>query len=144
MLRPPRGTGVAAPDLAGVSVRELKLLLGDGAGDFGPTLTRSLALGPALDSPVTLRDLSFGDLDGDGAPDAFVLDPPANELVVRRGRGNGSFLPAVAYSSGTESQTIALGDLDGNGLPEVFISGAAVGFFVQNPAVRVLEDVLRD
>jgi hypothetical protein len=99
-------TGDAIPDLgvASVSLNEISLLRGDGAGGFGPATTILAGRRP--------HALAAGDLDGNGKLDLVAL--AAGKTVTLLGDGAGAFrrAGAAAVMSG---QSLVTGDFDGDG-----------------------------
>ncbi|MEM7316379.1 MAG: VCBS repeat-containing protein, partial [Planctomycetota bacterium] len=97
-----------------------------------------------------------GDLNGDGAPDAFIADHISNTVLL--GHGNGSFTEQVAnpdWYNGYSTEA-ALGDLDGDGDLDAWVTGYVgsvwlndgVGNFttghVMDPGVPLIHVVLAD
>jgi hypothetical protein len=97
------------------------VLLGNGDGSFQPAVNYSSA-----------GDWSFSvaiqDLNGDGIPDLVVSNGGAEgfwdgTVSVLLGNGNGTFQPAVNYSSGGQvAASVAIGDLSGDGIPDLVVA----------------------
>ncbi len=64
-------------------------------------------------SPVDVRS---GDLNGDGAPDLFVVNIGSSTVNVLLNRGDGSFLSAREFSVGSEPRVGELADFNGDGV----------------------------
>ena len=56
--------------------------------------------------------VAVGDLDGINGPDLAVANYSSDDVSVLLNRGNGSFVPAVAYAAGDGAHAVAIGDLD--------------------------------
>jgi hypothetical protein len=83
------------------------ILAGDGQGGLGP-----VAIQPAGGSFAT--DVAVADLDGDAILDIAAV---GGELITLRGKGDGTFDPAVVHMGGGVGLTV--GDLDGDAKPDV-------------------------
>jgi hypothetical protein len=64
------------------------------------------------------------DFNGDGRPDlAVVASNVVGEVYVFLGNGDGTFAPAVAYSTGGQyPQSVAVGDFNGDGKPDLAVA----------------------
>src|SRR5262249_31676053 len=56
----------------------------------------------------------FGDVNGDGYLDLFVIDGPTQEALLVN-RGDGTFQPAVQITIGTNIRSLVPGDFNGDG-----------------------------
>jgi hypothetical protein len=98
----------------------LSILLGNGAGSFQP----------AVNYPVTANPTSvvIGDFNGDGKPDLAVASfgpsgPVEGVLSILLGNGDGTFQPAVTYSTGGYTpESIAMGDFNGDGKADLVVA----------------------
>jgi hypothetical protein len=97
-------------------------LLGNNDGTFQPVL---------VSQPVGYGALAVGDLDGDGIPDAVVLNssgslfhPRENgSIAVVFGNGNGTFTaPLVLDSLAFLPDALAIVDFNRNGIPDILVS----------------------
>jgi len=96
-----------------------------GIGFFSPVPYQTGA-----DNPLSI---AIADLDGDGKPDLVIAnqcaapdfcDGPAL-ISVLRGNGDGTFQPAVTYSSGgSVLNYVAVADLNGDGIPDIIAANA--------------------
>jgi hypothetical protein len=100
------------------------VLLGNGDGTFQPVVI----YGSGGSGP---QSLVVADVNGDGKPDILVVNMnyPYEELVgVLLGNGDGTFQPAMTYSSGGYSldnpSALAVADLNGDGKPDLAVTNA--------------------
>lgn len=80
--------------------------------------------------------IAMGDLNGDGKLDVVVSDGCSDSsctnggVSVVLGNGNGSFQPAVTYSSGgTQATSVAIADVNGDGKPDIIVANANDGYW---------------
>ena len=103
------------------------VLLGKGDGTFKAAVT--------YDSGGYLAvALAVGDVNGDGKPDLIVVNAYGNTkfadgtIGVLLGNGDGTFQPAVTYSTdGFSATAIAVADLNGDGKLDVVVTNCDVG-----------------
>jgi len=97
------------PDLvtANIASNTVSVLLGDGAGGFGPKTDLA-----ALTTPVSV---ALADLNADGDLDLAVVEFDASTVSVRLGNGTGGFGSPTAFITETHPTSVAIGDLDGDG-----------------------------
>ena len=103
------------------------VLLGNGDGTF-----QSAASYPSGGN--TAQSVLIGDLNGDGYPDLAVANcgsssscttSTAGVVGVLLGNGDGTFRPAVTYSSGgNDATSIVLADVNGDGHPDLVVANA--------------------
>lgn len=77
---------------------------------------------PAGPSAVTIADVN-----NDGKADLVVANSGtyptySGSVSVYRGNGDGTFQPAVTYSTGVGSSFVAVGDINGDGAPELIVA----------------------
>jgi hypothetical protein len=103
------------------------VLLGNGDGTFQPAVTYSSGGG-------TPWSVAVADVNGDGKPDVLVANECAanscseGSVGVLLGNGDGTFRPAVMYSSGGPNffnpVSIAVADLNGDGKLDLVVTNA--------------------
>ena len=79
------------------------------------------------DSPL---DLAAGDLNGDGDVDLAVANfggaPPAGDVSVLLGHGDGTFADEVRYQAGNKPASIAVGDVSGDGHLDIVVGSGGL------------------
>ena len=104
---------LAASDLFGNAV---DVLLGEGQGNFGQTVTY-----PTAPLPVAL---ATADLNRDGNPDLVSVNYSDNLGVsVLWGNGDGTFAPKLDTATSSGVDYLAIGDLNGDGIPDLVTDG---------------------
>lgn len=126
----------------------LKDANGDGQPIFGnPCVRTGFENTDAKDQAWLLgraTSVAFGDVDGDGAVDAVVVNPdphpdhPADYLTILRGRGDGVFDPPMgSLPSGKEGTDVLVADFDDDGDLDIAVANALsnnVGVYVNQGA----------
>ncbi|HEY3972358.1 MAG TPA: Ig-like domain repeat protein [Candidatus Sulfotelmatobacter sp.] len=116
------------PDLIVVGDEEaitVAVLLANGDGTFQPAVTYSSGgYGYAEPSQILVADVNL-----DGKPDLVLTNQCADSacmngsVSVLLGNGNGTFQPAVSYSSGGYlASGLALADFNGDGIPDLAVT----------------------
>jgi len=84
---------------------------------------------PGVDYAVGANPISIaaGDFNGDGKPDLVVADigGPAGanlSVLLNKGDGTGTFLPAVPYGAGTNPNEVQVGDFNGDGKLDIAVA----------------------
>jgi Bacterial Ig-like domain (group 3)/FG-GAP-like repeat len=122
----------------------VSVLLGNGDGTFQPAVTYS-------SGGNYIASVAIADVNGDGKPDViaanlcsdFMPCSGSGSVGVLLGNGDGTFQPAVTYSSGGNylnyfnSQAVAIGDLNGDGKLDIVVTDP-YGGPVNDGAVGVL------
>ncbi|WNG28841.1 hypothetical protein F0U62_36210 [Cystobacter fuscus] len=114
--------GVADIATTSVTLSQVSVLFGTGAGSFGaPTLIGIPNTG-GVQSTIACRDLN-----GDGFSELVVTSPASARLSILINQGNGSFAAPVSYTNAVSGQTagIAFGDANGDGTLDILSNGAA-------------------
>jgi hypothetical protein len=119
---------------------EVAVLLGNSDGTFQPAATYSTGA-------YVATSVAVGDLNGDGVPDLVVANScqyggeqcgyfTAGQVSVLLGNGDGTFQPAVTYSSGgDDANSVAVGDLNGDGYPDLVVvnfDSSSIGVLLGN------------
>jgi hypothetical protein len=86
-----------------------------------PPAFPSWQIPPVLLASGLHRDVSSGDLDGDGRPDVIASATNANAVSVLLGQTGGLAAP-ILYPAGLLPAAIAVADLDADGAPDVVVA----------------------
>jgi hypothetical protein len=106
------------PTTATCGAEFVDVFLGNGDGTFKTAKSSVL-------SSTDVTFIGFGDLNGDGKPDAVTLDPDAAFATVMLGAGDGTFQILNAYETdGTSPLFGVLGDLNGDGKTDLAVANA--------------------
>jgi hypothetical protein len=105
----------------------VSILLGDGAGNFGPPSNLAVGSGP--------RSVAIGDFNGDGNQDLAVANTGANFVSMFLGDGSGGFGPATILGVGPNPYSAVVGDFNGDGKQDV---GTANNDFPNPGSVSIL------
>ncbi|NPD22211.1 hypothetical protein D7Y27_19240 [Corallococcus sp. AB004] len=117
--------GVADIATTSVTLSQVSVLFGTGAGSFGAPTFIGIPNTGGVQSTIACRDLN-----SDGFSDLVVTSPASARLSVLINQGDGSFAAPVSYSNSASGQTagIAFGDADGDGTLDILSNGAAGRF----------------
>jgi len=97
------------------------VLLGRGDGTFEPPVSYS-------SGGTQPFSVAVADVNGDGKPDLLVANCAGSgcasgSVGVLLGKGDGTFEPAVSYSSGgTQAVSVAVADVNGDGKPDLLVA----------------------
>ncbi|RKH14836.1 hypothetical protein D7V97_01700 [Corallococcus sp. CA053C] len=119
--------GVADIATTSVTLSQVSVLFGTGAGSFGAPTFIGIPNTGGAQSTIACRDLN-----SDGFSDLVVTSPASARLSVLINQGNGSFAAPVSYSNAPSGQTagIAFGDANGDGRLDILSNGAAGRFLL--------------
>ena len=110
--------GDGRPDLVCVNTgaSTISVLLGDGAGNFGPKTDYAVGSSPYA--------VAIADLNNDGRPDVLVVNYSGSPgtLSVFLGNGAGGFAPRVDVPGPNNATGIAVSDLNGDGKLDAAVS----------------------
>jgi uncharacterized repeat protein (TIGR01451 family) len=104
-------------DLAAVNVSDVGILVGNGNGSF------ALKANPGTGTS-DLTDGVSGDFNGDGKTDLVVSDRTAGKVFLLGGVGDGTFSPAVTFTTAVGAYGVATADFNGDGALDLAISNA--------------------
>jgi hypothetical protein len=121
----PTGTTrtLAAADTNGDGLIDLLSTNGGEGGDVTIFLNQAqLVFGSALPSPIETFPVvvATGDFNGDGTPDVAVGDNTSNDLSIGLGRGDGTFVQALAFG-GIGAWAIDVADFNHDGKPDLAV-----------------------
>lgn len=97
-------------DLVGFG-NTVSVLLGDGAGGFGPRVTYTTPVGP--------RSVRAADMNSDGFIDLVVACQLSDTFALLQGNGDGTFADAQPFDTGIGPSTLTLADFDADGNPDI-------------------------
>ena len=116
----------------------VSVFLGNGDGTFQPAVNYS-------SGGVDATSVAIGDVNGDGRRDVVVVNTcadsncPNGSVSVLLGNGDGTFQPAVNYSSGgVDATSVAIGDVNGDAKPDVVVVNTCADSNCPNGSVSVL------
>jgi hypothetical protein len=115
------GDGVPDLAIADSGADDVTILLGTGAGEFGPPIRFAAGTQP--------WGVAAADFDGDGHADLAVADFGGASVTLLFGVGDGTFGRTASIAVGAQPSGIAAADLDGDGYPDLVVAdygGAAV------------------
>jgi hypothetical protein len=104
------------PDLAVTNTfsGNVSILLGDGAGGFGPALSLTVGGNPL--------SVAAGDFNADGKQDLAVVRQSPDELLVFTGIGNGNFEERARLNAGFQPFSVRTGDYNGDGATDLVVA----------------------
>jgi hypothetical protein len=102
----------------------VSVLLNNGDGTFQPDVTYT-------SNGFNVSSIAIADVNGDGILDVVIGNGCSDSrnqcylssVDVLVGNGDGTFQPAVSYSTGLYIASIAIGDVNGDGYPDVVATG---------------------
>ena len=99
------------PDLAtgNAGSNDVSILLGTGAGAFGPATNFPVGTMPNF--------VAVGDFNADKKPDLAVANLGSNNVSILLGSGNGTFARVPNFPARTKSGSVALGERSADGKP---------------------------
>ena len=106
-----------------------------------PGLAGAAVTGPLFPNPVIdvwATGIVVGEFNGDGHPDVAIGDRATGEVVIKPGRGNGTFAPERRYPIGYGIGQLVLGDFNGDGHQDLAVLDEGFPLFVNQGAISVL------
>jgi hypothetical protein len=123
--------GDGKPDLVVANFSNtVGVLLGNGDGTFRSAVTYASSSSGATDPDF----VALADLNGDGKPDIVVINHFGQDYLTKQasvliGNGDGTFQPAVGYSTGGQIPvSVAVADVNGDGKPDLLIANEWASF----------------
>jgi hypothetical protein len=104
-------------DLAAVNTSDVGILLGNGNGSF------ALKANPGTGTSALTTGVS-GDFNGHGKVDIVVSDSAAGQFFLLGGVGDGTFSPAVTYTTAVGAFGVTTGDFNGDGALDLAVSNS--------------------
>ncbi len=96
------------------------VLLGNGDGTFQAAVAYGSGGAPNV---FSVEAVAIADLNGDHKPDILVTNANSSTVGVLLGNGDGTFQPAVVYSSGgMYPRSVAVADVNGDGKPDLLVA----------------------
>ena len=74
---------------------------------------------PIFETGGQASAFAYGDLNGDGRPDAAVVHPSTDKLGIVLAKPGGRFEAPAVYTVGDEPRAVAIADFDLDGIPDV-------------------------
>jgi len=101
------GDGKADLVVVNQNANTISVLLGNGAGTFGPKTDYATGATPI--------GVAVGDFNGDGKPDVAVANFGGKSVSLLLGNGDGTFKPKTDIALSTTPVSLVLGDFNGDG-----------------------------
>jgi hypothetical protein len=98
----------------------VSVLIGNGAGGFGPSTDFVTPPGP--------EGIAIADASGDGTPDLVVANLGSNSVSLYYGDGTGGFGARTEIANGVSALAVAIEDLNGDGKPDLIATNYADTF----------------
>jgi hypothetical protein len=120
-------------DLAAVNVSDVGILIGNGNGSF------VLKANPGTGTSDLTSGVS-GDFNGDGKTDLVVSDRTAGKVFLFGGVGDGTFSPAIAFTTAVGAYGVGTADFNGDGGLDLAISDVTannLSIFLQSLPVNL-------
>lgn len=98
----------------------VRVLPGNGRGGFGPAVMYAVGANP--------YQVVSGDLNNDGYKDLVTVNTSVNSkpgsvsVLMNKGDGSGTFMPAQSYNVGWLPYGVAIGDLNGDGIADLAVT----------------------
>jgi hypothetical protein len=119
---------VADTNCNSCSTSVIAVLLGNGDGTFQPATTYGTGGTGGGEGLFGGESLAVADVNGDGKPDVAVVNSQSNTVAVLLGNGDGTFQPAVTYSTGgSYPDAVAIADLNGDGKLDLVVVNQSEG-----------------
>lgn len=96
----------------------LSVWVGNGKGQFS---------GSSIADGGHYRDVTLGDMNGDGKLDLALVDDQVHRIILKQGDGQGRFSPLSEILTSSHPYTLALGDVDSDGDLDMLAAGFSNG-----------------
>lgn len=116
--------GFTLPNVTGMGLSEItfqETATALGVGTFQAELTTAIDVAAV---PRTPLGIAVGDFNHDGNLDTVAASTGGNTVSVMMGRGDGTFDPAVLYTSGADPAGVAVGDLNSDAILDLVVANS--------------------
>ncbi|MFT3699464.1 MAG: VCBS repeat-containing protein [Kofleriaceae bacterium] len=114
------------PDLVGAADSGVVVVHGNGDGTFTSSTAQPLS---------DLTQAAFGDLDGDGLPEAIYVTANLSKVGIAHARADGTFDDPIEYDAfGRKPAFVVAGDLDHDGIADLVVEDTTNGKLGNNQA----------
>ena len=98
----------------------VSVFVGAGTDTFKNPVNYRTGGGPAFG-----RNIAVADFNQDGIPDIVTVNLNPNGISVFLGKGDGTFQPAMTFSTTVSLASVAVADFNGDGKPDLALTGGS-------------------